>query len=90
ALSGIGFSFLSICRSNIARWFGIFGWGVLGVSYGLWHGHSLIADQLPESHNRVDVMVSGVVTGLPKINGNRARFYFRTDDFQHPLVKGQG
>ncbi|MFA5630791.1 MAG: DNA internalization-related competence protein ComEC/Rec2 [Porticoccaceae bacterium] len=55
----------------------------LGVLYGCWWGHAQLLERLPESLDKVDVRVVGVIRSLPDIQDHRSRFEFEVESLEH-------
>src|SRR5690606_18114927 len=58
-----------ICRFGLAF--------SLGVAWGVYAGHQLVAMQLPEQWAGEDLLVTGQIQGLPKHDDHRQRFSLR-------------
>ena len=55
----------------------------LGVLYGCWWGHAQLLQRLPETFDKVDVRVVGVIRSLPNIQDHRSRFEFHVESLEH-------
>ncbi len=52
---------------------------VAGLSWGLWAGHGLLDNTLPESRGGEDFLARGVIVGLPQEDERRTRFWFQIE-----------
>jgi competence protein ComEC len=69
-----------LLRSRHARFIVCF---CLGLSYGIVSGHVLVARQLPPELEGEELLVSGVVSGLPEDRGRYQRFRFQISEFHN-------
>lgn len=76
----ISLPLLLLCWSRHTRVIACF---CLGLSYGIVSGHLLLTRQLPPELEGEELLVSGIISGLPEDRGGYQRFPFTISEFHN-------